>query len=51
LQILKNQADMKNLADFEKSGGHESLAAARPGQWKIMQKRKKWLGQTKMKLK
>jgi hypothetical protein len=23
LQVLKNQADMKSLSDFEKSGGHE----------------------------
>jgi hypothetical protein len=26
LQILKNQADMKSLADFEKSAGHETFA-------------------------
>jgi hypothetical protein len=37
---LKNQADVKSLADFEKSGGHEKSCGSKSlANWKIVQKK------------
>jgi hypothetical protein len=51
LRILKNQADMRNLADFEKSGRHEKSCGRHTWPMENHAEKEKMARANKMKLK